>query len=247
MRERITITISKNLLEELDKSIDGLTIRSRSQAIEFFLSKFLKADKINNAIVIVPNIKIKKRPFEFFKIGDKPLLQIYLEHLQKMGIQKFNVVVKRKSKKISKILKNFNSKQITIKEIQKITLGEQALLCYANKFVFSNLEKLLTFHKANNAKVTAGIVISSKKPRLIMDGTIVTSIDLKPKAKIFHSSTGHYIISQEVLKRKILSIDEVSFLKNACKEKILYGYLFEDDCLTINNLKDIKALKRMLK
>src|SRR3989344_3541215 len=41
MRERLTITLKKELLEGLDSTIDGEKLRNRSHAIEYYLSKSL--------------------------------------------------------------------------------------------------------------------------------------------------------------------------------------------------------------
>ena len=51
-KERISITIDKDVLSTVDSNIDGTKIRSRSHAIEFFLSKALCS--ANSATLLTP-------------------------------------------------------------------------------------------------------------------------------------------------------------------------------------------------
>lgn len=52
MRERITISIQKELLGKLDHQVDGSKIRNRSHAIEHFLTKSLDNNDISNAVIL---------------------------------------------------------------------------------------------------------------------------------------------------------------------------------------------------
>ncbi|MBD3155374.1 MAG: ribbon-helix-helix protein, CopG family, partial [Candidatus Aenigmarchaeota archaeon] len=40
-RQRVTVTLKKEIVQQVDRLIDNLKIRSRSQAIEYLLSKTL--------------------------------------------------------------------------------------------------------------------------------------------------------------------------------------------------------------
>ena len=51
-RERVTITIKKDVLKALDKKIDGVKIRNRSHAVESMLSESLGFHAIKDAIVM---------------------------------------------------------------------------------------------------------------------------------------------------------------------------------------------------
>ena len=42
MKERITITLDKNLITQIDKRIDGIGIKNRSQEIEVLLAESLR-------------------------------------------------------------------------------------------------------------------------------------------------------------------------------------------------------------
>jgi len=51
-RERITISIKKEVLEKIDQRIDGIKMRNRSHAIELLISDSLGMAKIENAVIM---------------------------------------------------------------------------------------------------------------------------------------------------------------------------------------------------
>lgn len=52
-RERITISIKKNVLEKIDQIIDGTSIRNRSHAVETLTLRSLGANTSNQAMIIL--------------------------------------------------------------------------------------------------------------------------------------------------------------------------------------------------
>lgn len=52
MRERITISIRKDLLSKIDQQIDGSRLRNRSHAIEHFVSESLGLSEVNNVVIL---------------------------------------------------------------------------------------------------------------------------------------------------------------------------------------------------
>ena len=51
-RERVTISIKKELLGAIDKKIDGVRMRNRSHAIESILSDYLGINSIKDVIIM---------------------------------------------------------------------------------------------------------------------------------------------------------------------------------------------------
>ena len=89
-RERVTISIKKNVLDKVDQYIDGTAIRNRSHAIESLILKGIGSTDTNNAIILmggdealksIPNVEkallgLKELGFESVSIatgflGDK--------------------------------------------------------------------------------------------------------------------------------------------------------------------------------
>ncbi len=46
-KSRITITMDPDLVKQIDATVDGILIRSRSEAIEKFVKKYLEQYKID--------------------------------------------------------------------------------------------------------------------------------------------------------------------------------------------------------
>ena len=82
MKERITITIDDELLQEIDGQIDGTVIKNRSHAIELSLAKAIKQKTISQAIILAGgkySIKQdgKKTPTVMVKINNKTILSFF--------------------------------------------------------------------------------------------------------------------------------------------------------------------------
>ncbi len=83
-RERITISIKKTLLNDIDKTIDGVQIRNRSHAIETLASKGLKNSNINKAVLLLGG----KDAMEYI-----PAAKEYITHLKSLGFEHLYIAV----------------------------------------------------------------------------------------------------------------------------------------------------------
>ena len=52
-KSKIAISLDKSLLDQIDSKVDGSIIRSRSQAVEYFLKKGLKESSIDVAVLLI--------------------------------------------------------------------------------------------------------------------------------------------------------------------------------------------------
>ena len=62
MKERVTITLDKNLISQIDKRIDGIDIKNRSQEIEFLLAESLGTHIPSKAVLLVGGRGSRLRP-----------------------------------------------------------------------------------------------------------------------------------------------------------------------------------------
>ena len=87
MKKKISITVEKSVLNDLDDYIDGVTVRNRSQAIEYLLSRVLKKNR--TAVMLATKID----SFRILcNIKGKPLISRTLRMLQSYGFNKLFIV-----------------------------------------------------------------------------------------------------------------------------------------------------------
>ncbi len=105
MRERLTITLRPDIIEQLDKVIDGEKIRNRSHAVEVLLSQALIPKSIK-VLILAGGEGVNFRPFTYempkamIPLGGKPLLEHTLESLRSCGITDITISVGHLGEKI---------------------------------------------------------------------------------------------------------------------------------------------------
>src|SRR3989344_5109593 len=82
-KEKIAISIDQELLTQVDNKVDGTIIRSRSQAIELYLSKGLGMDLLTTAVIL---LKGTRQESAFRLIDGTPLLLKQLHLLKHAGV-----------------------------------------------------------------------------------------------------------------------------------------------------------------
>jgi NDP-sugar pyrophosphorylase family protein len=105
-RERITITIRRDLLHGLDSTIDGRRVRNRSHALEVMLSRALDADT-KQAVILASAEGVRMRPFTYeipkplIPVNGRPLLEHGLLLLRDSGIKNIVITVSHLAEKIA--------------------------------------------------------------------------------------------------------------------------------------------------
>ncbi len=93
MKERVTLTIEKNLLEQVDAKVDGTSIKNRSHAVELFLRHALKGRVPTKALILAGGKGTrmlpltKKTPKPMLEIQGKSFLEHNIELLKRFGIK----------------------------------------------------------------------------------------------------------------------------------------------------------------
>lgn len=156
-RERITISIKKSLLDEIDQTIDGVNIRNRSHAFETLSTKALNFSDQKNAVVLLG--------------GDDALRQIptvkeNLKNLKKFGFSKVYIAVGYLAEKIKEKLGD--GKDIDLK-LEYLTEGEGSggavlqlkkhfqktfLVFNSDKTFNLDINRLINFHKSKSCVAT---------------------------------------------------------------------------------------------
>src|SRR3989338_7306117 len=93
MKERITITLDKNLISHIDKRIDGADIKNRSQEIEILLAEALGANIPSKAVLLVGGRGTRLKPLTdkipkaLLEVQGKTITEHLFDLLKKYGIR----------------------------------------------------------------------------------------------------------------------------------------------------------------
>jgi NDP-sugar pyrophosphorylase family protein len=268
VRKRVTITIKEDILKQADRIVDGLSIRSRSQAIEYLLSKTLSDYKIKNSLVLAggkDSIKgLTKKSRFLLEINGKCLIERVINYLQEFNAGKITVSLDLNSEEITKEL---NKRKIGVDFLQlekpsgtiealarmKNNFKDTFLVVHGDTLCSLNLNEMLSFHQSNKSIATIALTtVNNPKDYgvAMLQGKKVTEFIEKPKkeAGSYLISAGYYIFEPEIFKyisRKMKSIEKELFPKLAKKE-LLLGYPFQGIYLNINSKKDYEKAKRIL-
>ncbi len=254
-RQRLTITLKKDLLPYIDAIIDGEKIRNRSHAIEYLLMQTLKPG-VKTAIVLAGGKGLKMRPFTYempktmIPVRGKPILEHTIELLRQNGIKEVIIVTGYLGEKIKSHFQDGGQFGVKItyhkqksgedtgkilKDLKKYLNKDPFLLIYGDVLADIDLQDFVSFHSTTGGLGTVALT-SIKDPSsygvVDLKGNKVVGFSEKPQDKK-HShliSSGIFIFDPEVLSqipnKKDAKLEE-DVLPKLAKEGKLFGYSFE--------------------
>lgn len=255
-RERLTITLKKDILKRLDKTIDGARIRNRSHAIEYHLGKAL-GPKVRTAFILAGGQGIKMRPFTYelpktlIPVRGKPILEYTVTMLRDAGITDLVILVGYLGEKIQEHFRDGSHFGVSIRYVkEEKEEGTAAPLLKAKRFLNSgpflmlygdvlidiNLHDLAAFHLAEGGEATIAITSVAEPSEfgvLKCHGSkIVEFLEKPPKSgKLSHIvNTGVYAMNPSVIARvpkKGYAMLEKDVFPKMAAEGVLRGFLFE--------------------
>ena len=264
MKKKISITIEETLLREIDKSIDNLYIRNRSQAIEHLIKSSLSEDK--TAIILAGGMEeavtINGKYMIEINIKEKTVLEHAISKLRSAGFKNIFIVARAKLlTKAFEILKDGTSFGVNVEYIEeKNTKGTATTLkhvkgkvhtrflaVYAD-IVFNNIQidKLWEAHMKQKPLATLMLTTSPKpyeKGSIIMEGDRILSFIQKSKESDVHLVFSPIFVAEpELLDYPGVSLERDIFAKLAPKG-LLRGYLSSEKEVHIHSLEDIKKVR----
>lgn len=273
-RSRITITIRKDLLPQIDNVIDGDKIRNRSHAIEYLTMKGLRSD-IKKAYILAATRGTMVKPLTkgipkaMLEVKGKPVLEHIINQLRENGIKDIYILVGYKSEVIKDYFKKGKKLNVKISYIEcndKIGTGnailkakkylsdEPFLMMYGDTLANVDLRDLLAFHEEKNSDVTLALT-SVQNPEgygvVKLRGSRILGFLEKPERKPNLSrviSAGIYVIDPKVLrlvpKNKKYSKLERDVLPKLAMEGKLYGYHFDGEWYDIGTTKALDRARK---
>lgn len=275
MKNRVSITLDNKVLEQIDKSVDGIFIRSRSDAIE----RILKENVIDSKTAVIlaggnpENLTIKGldtyRPL--IGVGKKTLIEDIVSKCREAGF--VNIIVIGFPIIIAKIYEalgngeKFGVNTIYIEEEKQ--LGSAKSLERAKKYLKTDflfvpcdhwfdfdLKKLNEFHKMNGGVATLAIHARTsfdwKTSIVVMDGYKIVNYEefpKKPKTHLVSMLIG--FMKPEVFDNippgeVVWSLQEQVFPKLA-KEGKLIGYPIAGEWVNVHDKQDVDKVLELIK
>ncbi len=225
MKDKIAISLSKDIIEKIDRKIDGTNIRSRSQAIEVLIKRGLMAEHVDTAVLLLSQMH-SHIPLMLFK--SSTVLDQQIEFLKKNRINNIYIIAQG----------NLNTDKAVVIRTKEAKNGDalrQAKNIAKNNFIVMsgdiytnfNLTDMVAKHVNSGKLATVGLISSatpSKYGTAVLEGDLVAAFAEKPKRPVSHViNAGIYIFSPEVFSIMKGSIER-NVLPELAKKKQLVGY-----------------------
>lgn len=251
--ERISLTIDKDILDKVDKFVDGREIKNRSHAIEVLLMKSL-GSKITRAIILCGGKGTRFRPITYeipkalIPVHGRPIVSHIFDLLKKYQITNIHLSVGYLKDRVKEAFGNGSSFGLNIKYIEESKpLGTAGFLRLLEKdlegtFIVSNgdelkdinINEMYRVHKDNNALITIALTTVSDPSAYgvaRLNGNKILEFVEKPKKEESPSNlinAGFYIVEPEIIKMipKGFSMFEKDIFPKIVKMGRLYGYTF---------------------
>jgi len=272
MRNRITITLKEDIIKEVDKLVNNLTIRSRSHAIEYLLSKATSNYRINSALILAggPAGKFTNNIHKCMqKVKDKPILENIILYLKNQGIENFVLLCDNMSNQITNYFLDGAKLGVNIKYLvaegqkgpasaiksAKNLFDKTFLVWYGDTLCKIDLTDMIRTHNDNKSIVTIALTTVSNPLSygvVKMRGNRITDFVEKPQKKIAESflvSSGIFLAEPEIFKYISSEMKSLEFdlFPKLAKKNLLVGYPFEGMWLNVNNKNELQKANALWK
>jgi mannose-1-phosphate guanylyltransferase len=274
MKERLTITLDKDLLSAIDATIDGVNIRNRSHAIEHLLNSAMSRSSHKKAVIFAGGSQVLINGKEFdvpmVMIKGKPIIDYILAELKRNKIYDVIISIGRNSEKIPAHLgggADYGQRISYVREdaargtegaleLVENLVGHEPFFAFNGDHIFTiDMEDMYRQHIANRALATIALTPANSRSRFgvtKLEGNRITSFvqshGRESGATLVNA--GIYIFDPEIfrlMKRGDgrVMLEESLFPKLAGMDK-LFGYVFSDPWYSIDSTSSIqKSIKAL--
>lgn len=192
-KPKIAISLDKPLLDLIDSKVDGSVIRSRSQAVEFFLRKGLKEQSINTAVML---LRGEHQSISLKNVKGRTLIKNQLDFFYKNNINNIFIVTQH-TRNMNLFLGEVADSRLNIEIIEKDVKGNANALelikeKIKNNFVvmsgdtYNNFDliKMCRKHLEMDKMATMGLMTRSEIKGYgtsILEGDFIVDFQEKPK------------------------------------------------------------------
>ena len=272
MKERITVTIEKEIIDSIDNRVDGTKIKNRSHAMELLLRKAMGAAVPKKALILAGGKGTRLRPITYeipkalIPIHGKPLTEHLLDLFKKYDVRDIILCVGHMKEKIMKHFgdgSQFGVKITYIEEHEPLgTAGPVRLAKHllTETFIVSNgdelknidLTEMYNFHKETKSAVTIALTTVSDPTQYgvaKLSGSQILEFVEKPSLKDAPSNlinSGLYMLEPEVINHIPggFAMFEKDVFPKLANQKQLSGYPFAGQWFDTGNIQRYeKAIK----
>jgi NDP-sugar pyrophosphorylase family protein len=254
MKERITLTIEKEILQRVDLSVNGTDVKNRSHAVELLLSRAFGENKPSKAIILAggksSGLKALTEllPKPMLRVQNKPILEHNIDIIRNHGIKDIIISLGYKGEKIKEYFGDGSQFGVNISYVEeqepmgtagplnllKGQINSTFILMNGDELKDIDIEDMFAFHRKNKSVATLALTTvenPSEYGVAVMNGNKIMTFIEKPSKQNAPSkliSAGLYILEPEVLKiipEGFSMIENDVFPKLASNDKLL-GYIF---------------------
>jgi NDP-sugar pyrophosphorylase family protein len=217
-KARLTITLDKDILRQVDHMIDHVSIRNRSHAIETILRESLNPE-VSTAVILAGGVHQTDVHPARLPIDDRKLIFHTIELLTFYGIQRIFLLTGRDDSAFRAVLKDDDvlganiiyvledhplGTAGAIKAIEDQLQYETFLVIHADILTNINLADFITFHRQEKTLATIAVKprdAEKKYGKVMLQGNKITEFSEKGESEgISIINTGVYLLHPDVLK-----------------------------------------------
>ena len=180
MKRRVTLTIESDILDKLDKRVDGVNIRNRSHVIEMMLDRQLKSEGIKNAVILCGGKGTRLQPITYeipktlIPVQGRPLIDHLFDLFKRHNIRNVTLSVGHMKEKIKDEISDgfkfgmnirYNEETESMGTAGAIRLLKENNMLPREPFIVSNgdelkdidIESMFRAHKNSNALATIAL------------------------------------------------------------------------------------------
>ncbi len=267
-KEKLSITLSKSLIKDLDRISEARGARSRSDLIEQILNELLEKHRIKKAVIVWKTHHIVGgTPTILIKIGKKTNIERVVEKLAGFGITEILIGIEGYFKEIFSLLgdgsrfgvrisyapaaKHLGNSGI-IKSNQQFFEGSQFLVLSADIYFDFKIEDLIKQHSAGDSIATLSLVTvpdPQKFGEAVLHKDKIVQFAYKSRELKSHLiMAGISVFSPEIFSYLPHHGDlETEVFPKLAAEGKLGGFIFKGTWVHLHDREQVENLKRELK
>lgn len=270
MKERVTLTLDSDLLNQVDQGVDGFHIKNRSHAVELLLLKALRSDIPHQAVILAAGKEKRLKglphmPLGMLPISGKPVIEHVIELFRKYTVRDILIAVCYDKEKLMHYFGNGSRFGVRIRYIEEDSpSGTAAILKRARPFLSGaffvtnsdevksiDLHDMYMTHRENHALATLALTTVDDPQTygvVSIDGIRIKEFREKPALQKRETSlinAGLYLLELEALDM----IPETTamlydFFPVLARQNRLLGYPFSGQWFDVSTNDSYAVAKR---